>query len=125
MPISTLQDITRKMMEQKIGSVLITDESGELRGILTDRDIAMAVAAEMKDPSKTCAEEIMSKAPFTTEIDSDLETALRTMNKNNTRRLPVTEKGKLVGILSSVDVACAMKEQFNQFLGLEETYIRH
>jgi CBS domain-containing protein len=66
----------------------------------------------------------MTSNPQFTEIDADLEAALRLMNKIHARRLPVTDKGKLVGIISSADVAGAMREQFNQFLGLEETYIR-
>jgi len=124
LPSATIQEVARKMAEQNIGSVLLVDEAGKLKGILTDRDIALAVAAEGKDPRATRASEIMTSNPQFTEIDADLEAALRLMNKIHARRLPVTDKGKLVGIISSADVAGAMREQFNQFLGLEETYIR-
>lgn len=124
LPSATIQEVARKMAEQNIGSVLLVDDAGKLKGILTDRDIALAVAAEGKDPRATRASEIMTSNPQFTEIDADLEAALRLMNKIHARRLPVTDKGKLVGIISSADVAGAMREQFNQFLGLEETYIR-
>jgi len=124
LPSATIQEVARKMAEQNIGSILLVDEAGKLKGILTDRDIALAVAAEGKDPRATRASEIMTSNPQFTEIDADLEAALRLMNKIHARRLPVTDKGKLVGIISSADVAGAMREQFNQFLGLEETYIR-
>jgi len=124
LPSATIQEVARKMAEQNIGSVLLVDEAGKLKGILTDRDIALAVAAEGREPRATRASEIMTSNPQFTEIDADLEAALRLMNKVHARRLPVTDKGKLVGIISSADVAGAMREQFNQFLGLEETYIR-
>lgn len=124
LPSATIQEVARKMAEQNIGSVLLVDEAGKLKGILTDRDIALAVAAEGRDPRATRASEIMTSNPQFTEIDADLEAALRLMNKIHARRLPVTDKGKLVGIISSADVAGAMREQFNQFLGLEETYVR-
>jgi CBS domain-containing protein len=124
LPSATIQEVARKMAEQNIGSVLLVDDAGKLKGILTDRDIALAVAAEGRDPRATRASEIMTSNPQFTEIDADLEAALRLMNKIHARRLPVTDKGKLVGIISSADVAGAMREQFNQFLGLEETYVR-
>jgi CBS domain-containing protein len=124
LPSATIQEVARKMAEQNIGSVPLVDEAGKLKGILTDRDIALAVAAEGRDPRGTRASEIMTSNPQFTEIDADLEAALRQMNKIHARRLPVTDKGKLVGIISSADVAGAMREQFNQFLGLEEIYVR-
>lgn len=122
---ATLRDVTRKMAEQKIGSVLIVDEKRQLKGILTDRDVALAVAADGKDPRTCCASDIMSEAPLCAEFDTDIESALQRMNSAHTRRLPITEQGNLVGVVSSTDLACALKDQFNQFLGLEETYLRH
>ena len=124
LPSATIQEVARKMAEQHIGSVLLVDEAGKLKGILTDRDIALAVAADCRDPQATCAADIMTQDPLFTEIDADLDSALRLMNRAHTRRLPVTDRGRLVGIISSSDVAGAMKEQFDQFLGLEETYVR-
>ncbi len=60
-----------------------------------------------------------------TRFDTDLDDALETMYQTHTRRLPVTAHGRLVGVLSSADVAGAFKNRFDQFLGLEESYIRH
>jgi len=46
------------------------------------------------------------------------------MNKGNIRRLPVTEGGWLVGLLSSADVATEIREEFDQFVGLEEAFAK-
>lgn len=125
LPSASVQEVARRMAEYNIGSVLIADEKGRLKGILTDRDIALALGADGKDPQATCASEIMTQAPVSTEFDTDIETALNIMNRTHARRLPVTENGKVVGIVSSADLAGVLKKQFNQFIGLEEAYVRH
>jgi signal-transduction protein with cAMP-binding, CBS, and nucleotidyltransferase domain len=47
------------------------------------------------------------------------------MNKANIRRLPVLDDGKLVGLLSSADLAAEIKEELSQFIGLEEAFAKH
>ncbi|NIQ94783.1 MAG: CBS domain-containing protein, partial [Desulfuromonadales bacterium] len=95
------------------------------RGIVTDRDIACKVVAKGFEPSRMAASEFMSTDLKATRFDTDLDDALETMYQTHTRRLPVTAHGRLVGVLSSADVAGAFKNRFDQFLGLEESYIRH
>ncbi|MDA8172251.1 MAG: CBS domain-containing protein [Nitrospiraceae bacterium] len=118
---ATLLEAARKMKEKNIGSMII-EENLKVKGILTDRDIAFAVAAEGKNPSTTCVCDIMVHDPITVDVDADLDSALRIMNRANVRRLPVLENGKLCGVISSADIAGAMKEEINQFLALEESY---
>jgi CBS domain-containing protein len=113
------------MKEHDVGSVLIVDEGWRLKGILTDRDIALAVAADSKDPRITCVCDIMTPDPVTINIDADLDSAMRIMHKARIKRLPVTENGKLAGFISSDDVAAAFKEEFDQFIGLEMAYAKH
>lgn len=125
LPTSSVHDAAMKMKEHNIGSVLITDEGWKLKGILTDRDIAMAVAADSKDSKATCVCDIMTQDPITINADADFDSAMRIMHKAKIRRLPVTENGKLVGLVSSDDVAAAFKEEFDEFIGLEMTYARH
>ncbi|MDA8169363.1 MAG: CBS domain-containing protein [Nitrospiraceae bacterium] len=121
-PNATLREAAIKMKEKKIGSILVAEEGWKLKGILTDRDIAIALAAEGKDPQTTMVHDIMVQAPITIEADADLDSALRIMNRASVRRLPVLENGRLVGVISSADLACAVKEELNQFIGLEESY---
>ena len=67
----------------------------------------------------------MTQDPLFIELDADIDSAIRLMNRSHIRRLPVTDNGKLVGMLSSSDVSRAMQEQFDQFIGLEESYTSH
>jgi CBS domain-containing protein len=125
LPSSSVHEAALKMKEHGVGTVLVVEEGWKLRGILTDRDIAMTVAADSKDPKTTYTCDIMTIDPITINSDADIDSALRIMNRANIRRLPVTENGKLVGLLSSADVAAEIKEEFDQFIGLEEAFAKH
>jgi CBS domain-containing protein len=125
LPSSSVHEAALKMKEHGVGTVLVVEEGWKLRGILTDRDIAMTVAGDSKDPKTTYAGDIMTIDPITINADADVDSALRIMNRANIRRLPVTENGKLVGLLSSADVAAEIKEEFDQFIGLEEAFAKH
>jgi CBS domain-containing protein len=122
---ATIHDAAIKMRENGVGSVLIMAEGGKLEGILTDRDVALAVAADCKDPKTSCAYDIMVTEPITIQSNADLEAALRVMNTTNVRRLPVCENGKVIGLVSSADIAVEIREEINQFMGLEEAFAKH
>jgi len=125
LPDATLHDAALKMKENSIGSILIVEDGGTLKGIVTDRDISLAVAADNKDPKTTFASDIMSKEPVSIPSDADVSYALKIMSDSNVRRLPVCEQERVIGILSSADVASEIKEEINQFIGLEEAFAKH
>ena len=124
-PSASLHDVTKKLKEYNVGSVLIVDEGWKLKGILTDRDVALTLGTDSHNPDTTCACDVMTADPVTIDCEADLDSAIRVMNRSHIRRLPVTEHGRLVGILSSSDVARAMHEEFDQFIGIEEGYTKH
>ncbi|HBH62838.1 MAG TPA: CBS domain-containing protein [Nitrospiraceae bacterium] len=125
LPAATLHEAALKMKEMKVGTVLIVENGGKLKGIVTDRDISLAVAADAKDPNTTRASEIMASEPVSISFDADVDYALRIMSQQNVRRLPVCEKERVVGILSAADVATELREEMNQFIGLEEAFAKH
>jgi CBS domain-containing protein len=124
-PSSTLHEAAVKMKKEDIGSVLVVEDGMMLKGILTDRDIALAVAADDEDPNKTTIGKIMKTELITIGSSDDITAAIRVMCSGNVRRLPVCEKGKIVGLLSSADVASEIKEEINNFIGLEEAFAKH
>ena len=101
----TIVDAARAMRDENVGLVPVVD--GErLTGIVTDRDIAMRVVAEGKDPESTKVTEIASTDLVTVDPQQDLDEALRLMAQHQVRRLPVVEEdGRLVGIVAQADVA--------------------
>jgi CBS domain-containing protein len=98
-------EAARIMKEKDVGIVPVV-EGGRLVGTVTDRDIAVRVVAEGKDPHSVRVREIASTDVVTVDPQQDLDEALRLMASHQVRRLPVVEEGgKLVGIVAQADVA--------------------
>ena len=102
---SSVVEAAKIMRDENVGIVPLVD--GErLVGTITDRDIAIKVVAEGKDPQSTTVREIASTNLVTVDPQQDLDEALRLMARNQVRRLPVVEEnGKLVGVVAQKDVA--------------------
>ncbi len=108
-PDDTLDEVAMMMREQDVGAIPVVEE-GELLGIITDRDIVVRCIAEGKDPSEVAADEVISGDLHTVEPDDDLDDARRIMAEHQVRRLPVVEKGVLVGVVSLGDLAVKADE---------------
>jgi CBS domain-containing protein len=101
----SIVDAAKLMKGEDAGIAPIVDGE-KLVGVITDRDIAIRVVAEGKDPQSTKVEEIASQNLVTIDPQQDLDEALRLMAQHQVRRLPVVEEdGKLVGIVAQADVA--------------------
>ena len=94
----------KMMRDENVGLAPIV-EGQKLVGTLTDRDIAIRVVAEGKDPQKTTVREVATTRVVTIDPNQDLAEALRLMAQNQVRRLPVVEDGRLAGIVAQADVA--------------------
>lgn len=98
-------EAARIMKQEDVGIVPIV-EGDRLVGTVTDRDIAVRIVAEGKDPQSVSVREIASTELVTVDPQQDLDEALRLMATHQVRRLPVVEEdGKLVGIVAQADVA--------------------
>ena len=82
-----------KMMKQENVGIAPIVEGDRLVGTVTDRDIAIRVVAEGKDPESTKVKDIASINLVTVNPRQDLDEALKLMAKHQVRRLPVTEEG--------------------------------
>ena len=103
-PETTLAEAARLMWERRIGSLLVVDDEGRLRGIITERDLVFAVS-EAWDPNRHTVLEVMTENPITVERDADILTVVRKMRDANVRHMPVVdENGRPVGIISYRDV---------------------
>ena len=97
-------DAAQRMREGDVGSLPVV-ENEMLVGMITDRDITTRVVAEAADPRTTSVEDVYSRDVVTVEPDTSLDEALRLMARHQVRRVPVVEKGKLVGIVAQADIA--------------------
>lgn len=98
----------RLMRIEDVGALPVCDsrDSHRLVGMITDRDLAIQVVAEGRDPNGVQIQSVMSRDPITCREDESLETALRRMESNQIRRIPVVDgQGLLCGIISQADIA--------------------
>jgi CBS domain-containing protein len=108
-PESSLEQIAMMMRDNDTGVIPIVDRN-KLMGVVTDRDIVVRCIAEGKDPVEAKAEDVLSEDLQTIEPDADIDDAADLMSEHQIRRLPVVEKGKLVGMLSLGDMAVKSEE---------------
>jgi CBS domain-containing protein len=98
-------EAAKMMKDEDVGLAPIV-EGDKLVGTLTDRDIAVRVVAEGRDPGSTPVSEVASKNVVTVTPQQNLDEALSLMAQHQLRRLPVVEEGGLlVGVVSQADVA--------------------
>jgi signal-transduction protein with cAMP-binding, CBS, and nucleotidyltransferase domain len=101
---SMAADAAKKMLSENVGTVLVTDK-GQLKGIVTDRQIAARVIGAGKDASKVKVGDFMTKNPVTCSPEMGICEATRIIGENRYRRIPVIERQKPVGIISIADIA--------------------
>lgn len=94
----------KAMKERGIGTVLVLS-GGRLAGLVTDRDIAIRVLAENRDPLTTRLDDICSSELAVLSPDDAVETATRMVRDRAVRRLPVMADGTPVGVVSIGDLA--------------------
>jgi len=101
-PSDPLKDALEKMLSKDIGNVVVVEKDAPV-GIVTERDILRRVAMG-EDVSKLLVREIMSSPVITATPENNGIEAVDIMHRNNIRRLPVVDGGKLVGIVTQKDL---------------------
>lgn len=110
---SNLAAAAALMWNADCGVLPIVADGGKVIGVVTDRDIAIAVGTRAQRAAEIPVREVMSQQVYTCALDEDIHAALKTMRREKVRRLPVVnEEGALAGILSINDVALHA-EHFN------------
>ena len=101
----TALDISKLMVKNKVGSVLVMDTKNFPIGIITERDIIKKVCIKNSLPSDLNFKEIMSSPVITIMSYDSIETAAKQMTSNKIKRLPVLEENqKVVSILGITDI---------------------
>jgi CBS domain-containing protein len=104
-PEETVQQAARMMGEADAGAIPV-GENDRLIGMVTDRDLAVRVLGEGKDPSRTKVRDVMSPNTAYVFEDQDIDTVAESMRGRQVRRMPVLNRDKrLVGIVSLGDLA--------------------
>lgn len=103
-PSDSLDKAVSLMMTHRIGSLVVTDETGRLVGILSERDLLTILHQKHAMWTPLTASDAMTPDPYTCEPDNTLEEVMNIMVDHNIRHLPVVYKGRLEGMLSITDI---------------------
>ena len=105
-PETDLSTVAMQMRQADCGVLPVVAFSGEVVGMITDRDICMAAAIKHCDVASIRVSEVISGNVYACSPDAEIHTAFSVMRQKHVRRLPVVtaEEGKLVGLLSIKDV---------------------
>jgi CBS domain-containing protein len=106
----TVVSAATKMRDLAVGALPICGEDDRLKGMITDRDVAIQVVAEGRDPSSVRVSELAQGEVVTIGADDSIDELLRTMTRYAVRRVPVIDGHRLAGIVSQADVARSLPE---------------
>ena len=119
-PLSRAIDI---MAEKDIGSLVVM-EHGDLVGMLTFREVILAIVANGGTVGTTLVRKAMDDAPVTCTLETDLDEIRRIMLERHARYMPVLDKRMLMGVISLYDVARAVVDSQNFENRMLKAYIR-
>lgn len=109
---STLGDVVEKLESENVGAVVVAEDDGPV-GIVTDRDIALAVN-QGDDVASMSVEDVMTEDPVTLREDAEAMEISRVIDEHNVRRIPVIdENGTLTGIVTLDDLVATIGEQLD------------
>ena len=104
-PDETVSVAARTLANYNIGILPVCGRDGRLCGLVTDRDLVTRCVASGRDPGRTQVREVMTGRVISVQPDMDAGVAAHLMGREQVRRLPVTENGRLCGMISLGDLA--------------------
>lgn len=104
-PEETVTVAARMLEHNNIGAIPVCGSDGRLCGMVTDRDIVTRCLAAGKSPQNTSVREVMTGKVYVARPDMEASLVAGLMGKEQIRRMPVMENGKLCGMVSLGDLA--------------------
>ena len=120
----TLTGLTRLLAEKRIGAVIVTEPSGEIAGVISERDIVRALAQDGEGALSSAVSRYMTREVVTAGPNDQIVSLLEKMTSGRFRHMPVIENGALIGVVSIGDLVKAridLLQRDNQAL---EEFIR-
>jgi CBS domain-containing protein len=103
-PDATIAEVAGLLKARRIGAVVVTDENGELCGIISERDLARGLADHGAGLLDMRVSQLMTADVVTCSPDDGIGQLMQTMTERRFRHLPVVQDGEMVGIISIGDV---------------------
>ena len=101
---ASVADLIEMLVEHRIGAAVVTAASGAVEGIVSERDVVLALRDGGPATREVTVGDIMTADVMTCVPEDDTETLARTMTEKRVRHLPVLVDGRLAGIVSIGDI---------------------
>ena len=122
-PTATIAELVDMLAAKRIGAVVVQDAAGQLLGIVSERDIVAALAANRAHVLEMTAGQLMTRALKTATPQTTVAECMTMMTAGRFRHLPVLDHGKLVGIVSIGDVVKARITQQDHEVDSLKAYV--
>jgi CBS domain-containing protein len=121
-PAAAVLEAIRAMATHHVGALLVM-QADTLHGIVSERDYARKVILMGRSSADTPVRDIMSSPVITVPPDASVEQCMQIMTERRVRHLPVTDGGRVVGVVSIGDLVKAVIAEQQQQIEQLETYI--
>jgi CBS domain-containing protein len=120
---SNALEVAKMMLERKISSILLTDETNKIVGIVTERDLLREVCGKNVSAQAVVASSVMSKPLMTIDKNSSIEDAAKLMAENRVRHIAVEDvkNYKLIGVISTIDLASYLRKHVPKYYEVAPT----
>lgn len=117
-PGETIRSVALRMRKEGVGLLVVT-EQGQPVGVLTDRDVALRVLADGRDPGTTRVAAVMTPKPVTLAVDASLPQATEAMSREGVRRIPLVDRsGKALGLIAADDIIRLLAKEVGGLAGI-------
>ena len=123
LPSDTLAQAILKLTQHRIGAVLVLDDAGTIKGILSERDVVKHLAGRIEFSTTVSVSDVMTKGVTYVKPHQSLDECLQLMTTGRFRHLPVVDNDAVVGIISIGDVVKAVLADRAFQIGQLEYYI--
>ena len=118
-PLESVAVAARLLANHNIGALPVCKNDGEICGVVTDRDLVTRCLAANRTPEQTRIRDVMTSRVVTASADMDVAVAAHLMGREQVRRLPVVDNGKLCGMVSIGDLASKEETSYDAAEALE------
>lgn len=120
---AAISDAVALLNDKNIGAVVVRDASEGVVGILSERDVVRQLGAKGQEALSMSVKEAMTPDPFTCSPEASVDDLMAQMTEKRVRHLPVTDSGKIMGVVSIGDVVKRKIEQAEQEAAALKEYI--
>ena len=106
-PGASLQSAVERMASRNIGALVVVDDAGKIVGMVSERDVVLAMAASAEKAPAQSVTDVMSRRLLTCGPDDSLAELMAVMTEHRVRHLAVVDHGQLLGLVSIGDLVKA------------------